>query len=270
MKSLPGLSHFLGKNLLLFASFLIVMFSCTKSTDNPMGPTQINYCTTIDWSNNSGQSGSFTGDYVDGIYFLKNMQYTENGIPGGFPLHYDANNHLINDQPGVIYTYSGDTLTNFTIVNNSKGNGTYNFDSKGRLIGGVINLTESGMTGTVTGTYFYDSNDDPVKFSASGTLSTPDGPISIDLEVTGDFLTDKASLLPFQPEFAPASSFFSIIPFTSRHLLNKWNVSYSGTGFSTKATLQYTYTFDTNGNVATMVHTGNSSIIYTFDYSGCK
>jgi hypothetical protein len=41
--------------------------------------------------------------------------------------------------------------------------------------------------------------------AATGTLNTSNGPLAIDFEITGDFLTDKESLLPFQPEFGPLS-----------------------------------------------------------------
>jgi hypothetical protein len=34
-------------------------------------------------------------------------------------------------------------------------------------------------------------------------------------------------------------------------------------------TQQYTYTYNTDGFVATMVHTGNSNNKYTFTYSDC-
>jgi YD repeat-containing protein len=271
MKSFVTILPKLSRSMVMLMAFLVMVLSCKKSTENTLGPTQIKYCSSIDWSNTVGQSGTFTGAYVDGKYNLVYSEYKDpNGTVGGFPLHYDAKDHLISDQPGVTYTYNVDTLTKITVLNGTNGNGSYKFDGKGRLVGGVMNFTSQGMTGTATGTYIYDSDEDPVKFSGTGTLSTPQGPLNIDLEITGDFLTDKESLLPFQPEFAPASSYFSLIPFTSKHLLNKWDVSYSGGGISTKFTIQYTYTYDADGNVATMVNTGNSNNKYTFTYSGCN
>ena len=60
------------------------------------------------------------------------------------------------------------------------------------------------------------------------------------------------------------------------HLINKWVINITGTDTDGAAihpinfTQQYTYTYNTDGRVATMVHTGNSNNIYAFTYSGCN
>jgi hypothetical protein len=271
--SKPG--TFISRSLAMIFATLIIAFSCTKSKNNTTVSSTVKYCTTINWSNTDGQSGTFTGAAIDGTYALVYSEYKENGNVGGFPLHYDANNHLISDQPGVVYTYTSANaqgyLSQISVdLQNGNGNGTYNFDSNGHLTSGTMNFTSPGFSGTITGTYTYDSNEDPVTFSASGTINTPQGPEDYNLQITGDFLLDKTSLLPFMPVFAPASSYFSFIPFTSKHLLNKWDVSMKLNGVSyINYTIQYTYTYDSNGNIATMVNTGNSNNIYTFTYADC-
>lgn len=62
----------------------------------------------------------------------------------------------------------------------------------------------------------------------------------------------------------------------SKHLINKWQIKINGKdeiGVALKEinfTQQYTYTYDANGKVATMVHTGNSKNIFTFAYTECN
>jgi hypothetical protein len=232
----------------------------------------------MSWSNSVEQSGIFTGHSTNGIYTLTDVQYTENGNTGDYQLHYDTNGRLINDQTGVVYTYTQNYLSQIAVqelVSDGNGAGSYNFDSDGHLTTGVITFTSPELTGTITGTYTYDSNEDPVRFSASGVLNTPQGPMNYNLQIDGNFLLDKTSLLPFNPVFAPASSYFSIIPFLSKHLLDSWEVSFGGTINNKPVTpihetIQYTYSYNTDGNVATMVNGGNLSNTYSFTYSNCK
>jgi hypothetical protein len=232
----------------------------------------------MSWSDFVNQSGTFTGSVVNGSYMLTDVVYTENGNTGDYRLNYDSNGHLKNDQTGVVYTYTQDYLSQITVqglATNGNGNGSYNFDSNGHFTSGVITVNSPDLTGSVTGTYTYDSNDDPIDFKASGILSTPAGPMNYYYEITGIFLTDKASLLPLDPVFAPASGYFSIIPFLSKHLLDSWEVSFGGTinGVTVPPkhqTITYTYSYDTNGNVATMVNSGNLQNTYSFNYSNCK
>jgi hypothetical protein len=273
MKSILKSGPLSSRSMAMTMAIIIMAFSCTKSNDTTTGNNAAKYCGTIAWSN-PDQSGTFTGSSATGSYRLTDATHTENGIKGEFQLQYDSNGHLINDPTGVNFTYNADTLTKIVITNSvtsGNGNGEYDFDSKGHFTGGVMNFTSLGSEGTVIGTWSYDSNDDPVNFHASGTLNSSNGPINITMTITGDFLTDKTSFLPFLPIFAPMSTYFSLIPFISKHLLNKWIVSITATGITPiNYTVQYTYTYDSNGNIATMVNTGNSSNIYTFTYSNCK
>ena len=256
----------------MIVAIVIIAFSCTKSNDTTTNKNGVKYCGTINWSATDGRSGVFTGNTANGIYTPTDGKFTQNGITGDIPLNYDSNGHLISDQPGVTYTYTQNYLSQINIdLQNGNGNGNYNFDSNGHLTRGVINFTSQGFSGTMTGNYTYDSNDDPVSFTATGTLSTPQGPVTLNIQITGDFLTDKSSLLPYLPIFAPVTSNFSFIPFLSKHLLNKWAITISGTGIATQnTTAQYTYTYDANGNVSTMTRSDLSNVTYTFTYSNCK
>lgn len=257
----------------MIVAIVIITFSCTKSNDNPSGNNGVKYCGSIAWSDQD-QSGTFTLSNASGSYRLTDATHTENGVTGEYQPHYDSNGHLLNDLEGVKYTYTGDNLTKISVTDaatDGNGTGEYDFDNVGHLTAAVMNFTSSGFTGRVNGSYQYDTNDDPVMFTANGTLNTSDGPVTINIVIKGDFLTDKSSLLPNMPILAPATSYFSFIPFTSKHLLNKWIVSINATGIQPiNSTIQYTYTYDSNGNIATMVNTGNSSNIYKFTYSNCK
>ena len=256
---------------------IIIAFSCTKSNDPSTGNTTINYCGTINWSSTTGQSGIFTGNTATGIYTPTDAKFTDNGTTEDIMLHYDSNGHLINDQPGVTFTYTQDYLSQINIdLGSSSGNGNYNFDSNGHLTTCVVNFTSQGFEGTITANYTYDSNDDPVEFTANGTINTPQGPGTINIQATGDFLTDKSSLLPYLPIFAPVTGNFSFVPFLSKHLLNKWVITISETGMTIpNTTAQYTYTYDANGNVSTMKRSENNTLAttnntYTFTYSNCQ
>ncbi len=279
MKSILNSNPLLSRSLVIIVASVIIVFSCTKTTNTVLSPsTASNFCGTMSWSNSVEQSGIFTGNTNNGVYTLTDVQFTENGNTGDYQLHYDTNGHLINDQTGVKYTYTQNYLSQIAVqelVSDGNGAGSYNFDSNGHLIGGVINFTSPELTGILTGTYTYDSNEDPVKFTASGVLNTPQGPMNYDLEIDGNFLLDKTSLLPFNPVFAPASTYFSIIPFLSKHLLNYWEVSFGGSINSKQVTplhqtISYTYSYNPEGNVATMVNDGNLSNTYSFTYSNCK
>ena len=255
---------------------VLITFSCSKSSDtNPgTGNTALHYCGNITWTNNADQSASYTGSDHNGVYGLDNYQYTESGNKGGFPLHYDSNNHLISDQQGVTYTYNADTLSRISI--NFPGelvSGSYNFSGKGHFTFGEIDFEEPNTSGTLTGTYTYDTNDDPVHISAVGTLSTANGPMDTDIEIDGSFLTDKQGFLPFIPVFAPASSLLSIVPFLSKHLLDKWDFTLTGNVAGMPVyhheIIQYSYTFNSDGYVATLTRSDNS-FAYTFTYSDCQ
>ena len=279
MKSFLKSNPLLSRSLVITMATVFIIFSCTKTNNTISSPnSKVKLCGIMSWSNSIEQSGIFTGNTTNGSYNLTDVQFTENGNTGDYQLHYDTNGHLINDQTGVKYTYTQNYLSQIAVqelVSDGNGAGSYNFDSNGHLTDGVITFTSPELTGTVTGTYTYDSNEDPVRFVATGVLDTPQGPMNYNLQIDGNFLLDKTSLLPFIPVFAPASSYFSIIPFLSKHLLDSWEVSFGGS-INGKAitpkheTIQYTYSYNTDGNVATMVNEGNLSNTYSFTYSNCK
>jgi hypothetical protein len=279
MKSILKSNTLLSRRVVIISAIVIIVFACSKTNNTVSSPNSTaKLCGNLSWANSVEQSGVFTGTTTNGTYYLTDVQYTGNGNTGDFKLHYDTNGHLINDQTGVVYTYAQNYLSQIAVqelTTAGNGAGTYNFDSNGHLTTGVINFTSPEFSGLITGTYTYDTNDDPVTFSASGVLNTTLGPLNYNLQITGDYLLDKTSLLPLIPVFAPASSYFSIIPFLSKHLLNEWVVSVTESvkGVNLPAqhqNIQYTYSYDTNGNVATMVNSGNLSNTYTFTYSNCK
>jgi hypothetical protein len=276
MKAIPKSRILLSRRVVIISAVVIIAFSCSKTDNTVSSPnTGVKLCNTLSWSDLATQSGVFTGNATNGSYRLTDVQYSNSKTTSDYKLNYDSNGHLLNDQPGVTYTYTQNYLSQINVdLQNGNGNGNYNFDSLGHFTSGVINFTTGGYSGPVTATYTYDSNEDPVKISATGTINTQLGPINVDLEVTGDFLTDKTSLLPFIPVFTPATSDFSPYPYLSKHLLNKWVATYTVTGAGQSKTFnlnyQFTYTYDNLGNVATMVNSANPNDTYTFTYSGCN
>lgn len=247
--------------------------SCKKSSNKPDDITNTSACEHIGWSNTLNNSGYFEGGVVNGNYYPLWINYEENGSGGGLPFHYDPNNHIINDQPGITYTYTDDNLTRI-VVAGSNGAGNYNFDASGQFVNGTVTLSSIQGLGTVNIVYTYDNNQDPVKVSAKGTIDSQQGPVNVDLEATGDFLQDKPAFLPFSPLVAPFSGYFSLIPFLSRHLINKWTFTLTETLGGTQvlnsgSTQEFSYTFDSDGNVTTMVTSVNPNNTYTFGYSAC-
>jgi hypothetical protein len=276
MKSILNSNPLLSRSLVIIVASVIIVFSCKKTDNTVLSPnTTVSYCGTIAWSNTQGQSGIFTSSTASGSYRLTDVKFTDiGGTQGDYPLNYDSSGRLITNQSAVTYVYTQNYLSQINVdLQTGLGGGIYNFDSNGHFTSGNINFTSSDFTGTITGTYTYDSNDDPTKFSGTGTISTPKGPVNYNLQLTGVFLLDKANFLPFNPVLAPVTSYFSFIPFLSKHLLSSWTGTFVLTGaqsLTKNLNYQYTYTYDSNGNVATMVNTGNSNNTYTFTYSNCK
>jgi YD repeat-containing protein len=156
------------------------------------------------------------------------------------------------------------------------GSGTFTFDTKGHLTNTVLSSSDDQGTTTATYTYTYDTNDDPVKIIGDATSTDNTGTSKAHYDITADYLTDKLIFFPLTPEITPFTIYFAYTFYSSMHLINKWVINITGTDTDGTAlhpinfTQQYTYTYDTDGRVATMVHTGNSKNIYTFTYSGCN
>lgn len=265
------------KKMIMAVVFIILVFSCSKNTDTPTDVAN-HYCGTIDWSNQTGLSGYFTGAISDNKYDLVAVNITEDGTDTFHAFHRTNNtNVILNDQPGWTFTYDAGTLIKLLVDDGTgTGTGTYTFNTDGHLTN--MDIESSDETGTLSlkYTYTYDVNDDPVKIIAHAISTSSEGTSTGDYDITADYLTDKPNFLPLVPEITPFTPFFAYSPYLSRHLINKWIIKINATDEHGAAipqinfTLQYTYTYDSDGNVATMVHTGNSNNKYTFTYSGCN
>lgn len=256
--------------------FVTLVFSCSKINNNPTGAA-VKYCTNLGWSSTLGLSGQFLGGYnAQGRFTLLTEDSFEADGTAKHVSFQSTDGHFIN-QGGMTFTYDKDNLVELQIGDLTTGRASFTFETNGHLKHTII--TNSDATGdlSMTFAYTYDNNDDPIKITGNAQSTSPDGKTSTsDYDITADYLTDKTSVLPFVPEITPFTPFFAYSWFLSRHLINKWVIkinttSADGTVLPTiNFTQQYTYTYDSNGRVATMVHTGNSKNIYTFTYSGCK
>lgn len=277
MKTLIRQYPHLSKRLIIAAFFVILVFSCSKKTDTPTDITN-HYCGSIDWKNTIGLSGYFTGAITNGQYDLVAVNITENGKDTFHAFHRTNNTSVIlNDQPGYTFTYDAGKLVKLvTSDGTSTGTGTFNFDTNSHLTNSDIESSDQTGTGSLKFTYTYDINDDPVKIVGHLVSTSSEGTSTADYDISADYLTDKVNFLPLVPEITPYTILFSYSWFLSRHLINKWVIKINGTTDQGVAiptinfTQQYTYTYDANGNVATMVHSGNSKNIFTFTYSGCN
>lgn len=261
---------------IMIAVFLIfLVFSCSKNNDNPAG-TAPKYCGIINWHNSVGLIGAFSGGLVNGKYGLTTISLTENGVPKTVTFGRDASGHLV-DQVGWVFTYDKDyNLVKIIEGTANTGTAAFSFDTNSHLTGLVIDNADENGISKLTWTFTYDSNDDPVKILAHLTNTTTSGILTADYDITADYLTDKPGFIYLVPEFAPFSSFFAYGFYLSRHLINKWVIKIdskdeNGVALPTlNFTQQYTYTYDSNGRVGTMVHTGNSKNIFTFTYDQCN
>lgn len=271
-KNVPHFSRKMG----IIMVFFLIVFACSKTNTNPASATA-KYCLTVDWSNQIGLSGYFTGAQgTGGVFGLVAVSTTENGTETFMSFHRTNNaNQILNDQAGRTFTYSGDKLVKI-VISGATGSITYTFDTNGHLTNTDTESTDGTSSESGKFTYTYDNNDDPVKIVGHAISSSNTGTSTADYDITADYLTDKSGFLPFIPEIAPFTIYFAYSNFLSRHLINKWvikidGITEDGTVLPTiNFTQQYTYTYDSNGRVATMVHTGNSKNIYTFTYSGCN
>ena len=275
MKTLIKCYTLFSKRIVIAGVFISLVISCSKNTDTPTDVAN-HYCGYIEWKNTIGQSGYFTGAITDGIYNLVAENFNEDGTDHFHAFHRTNNtNVILNDQTGWTFTYDAGTLIKLAI-GDATGTGTYTFDTDGHLTNTDLETTDETGTLSLKFTNTYDVNDDPVKLVGHGISTSSTGTSTGDYDITADYLTDKVNFIPLVPEIAPFSIYYAYTFFLSRHLINKWVIKINGTSEDGSAiptinlTLQYTYTYDANGNVSTMVHTGNSNNIYTFTYSGCN
>jgi YD repeat-containing protein len=276
MKTLIKHYPLFSKKMILAVVFVALVFSCSKTNNNPTS-VAAKYCTNLGWSNEIGLSGQFLGaNNALGHFSLLTADLFDQGGTSKHFSFQSTDGHFIN-QGGMTFTYDKDNLVELQIGDLTSGRETFTFETNGHLKHTVI--TSSDPTGDLSSTiaYTYDNNDDPVKIIINSQTTFPDGKTAIaDYDITADYLTDKTSILPFVPEITPFSIDFAYSWFLSRHLINKWVIKINGTTEdgvvipTINFTQQYTYTYDSNGRVSTMVHTGNSKNIYTFTYSGCN
>jgi YD repeat-containing protein len=279
MKSIFKRYPLFSKRMIMAGFFVLLVFSCSKKTDTPTGITS-HYCGTIDWKNTLGTSGYFTGTISNSQYDLGSVSITDHATNTFHAFHRTNNTSVIlNDQPGYTFTYNAGKIVKLVTADGTgtgTGTATFNFDTNSHLTNSDIEGSDQTGTESLKFTYTYDINDDPVKIVGHLVSTSSSGTSTADYDISADYLTDKVNFLPLVPEMTPYSILFSYSWFLSRHLINKWVIKINGTTDQGVAipqinfTQQYTYTYDTNGNVSTMVHTGNSKNIYTFTYSGCN
>ena len=277
MKKQINTQHLPIYSILLTLAFITLISSCSKGKDDPSsknGGTQ--YCGKIEWKNTIGLKGYFDGEVTNNRFYLTTMNLKDD-VDKTITFHYDANHHILNDQTGFTFTYDNNDIIKIVMLDKGKkGSATFNFDKKGHSTSTEIeNSDDQGSTKLVF-TYTYDQNGDPVIIKGHGEDKSNEGTTISDYLITANYLTDKANFLPPLPEMTPFTVYFAYHWYLSSHLIDKWQIHIAITlENGTKAppmdfTQQYTYTYDANGRVATMVHTGNSKNIYTFNLSGCK
>lgn len=275
MKTNPNYYAVFIRKMAMAVILIPLVFSCSKNTDTPTDVSK-HYCGNIAWKNTIGLSGYFTGVITNGQYDLVAANITEDGTDTFHAFHRTNNTSVIlNDQPGWTFTYDAGKLVKL-VVGDATGTVTYTFDTNGRLTKTDIESSDGNGTTSLKYNYTYDVNDDPVKIVAHAINTSSSGTSTADYDITADYLTDKPNFLPLVPEMTPFSIYYAYSFYLSRHLINKWIIKINGTDDQGAAipqinfTQQYTYTYDDNGNVATMVHTGNPKNIYTFTYSNCN
>ena len=275
MKTLFRRYPLFSKRIVIASIFISLVFSCSKNTNTPTDVVN-HFCNNIIWKNTIGLSGNFFGEMVNNHYDLVAANILENGINTNHPFNRTNNtNVILNDQPGWTFTYDAGNIVKLAI-GGATGTETFTFDTDGHLTNTDIESSDNTGTLSLKYTYTYDINDDPVKIVAHGISTSSSGTTTADYDITADYLTDKVNFIPLVPEITPFSIFYAYSYYLSKHLINKWVIKIDGTTDqgvpipTINFTQQYTYTYDANGNVATMVHTGNPNNIYTFTYSGCN
>jgi hypothetical protein len=264
----------LSKKTVIASVIISLVFSCSKSNNNPASAA-VKYCTNLGWSDDLGLSGQFAGAYNNLGHFTlsKADSYKKDGTANHVTFQ-SANGHFI-DQGDMKFTYDKDNLVALSMGNSTTGQASFSFDTNGHLKSTVITNYDASGDLSMKIDYTYDNNDDPVKILINSQTTFPDGNETVaDYVITADYLTDKTSVLPFVPEITPFTGIFAYSYFLSRHLINKWDIvmnenSSNGAPVGPiKITLQYNYTYDSNGRVATMSSSANNT--FTFTYSGCN
>ncbi len=273
MKTIINRNSLFSRRKVIAAVFISLVFSCSKNTDTPTN-SSAKFCATINWSNTLGTSGYFKAALLNGSYGLTSASVTDDGTTKSITYNRDASGHLINGS-GFAYTYDQDNLIKIVASDGTQtGTGTFTFDTNGQLTSVVSKSSDATDNSTLTFTYTYDTNDDPVKIAGHLVDNSITGTSYADYDITADYLTDKQDFLPLFPEITPFSIYYAYGLYQSKHLINKWVVKITGTdedGTSITPlnfTLQYTYTYDSDGRVATMSHSSNNT--YTFTYSACN
>lgn len=274
MKTLFKHYPLLAKKTIMAVTFITIAFSCSKETGDPINITK-KYCGNIDWNNSLGTSGYFAGTISDGQFNLVAVNTVDDGVENFHAFHRtNENNVILNDQPGWTFTYEAGKIVKL-VFGDATSIVTFTYDSNSHLTNTHIQSTDDQGSTELIFTYTYDINDDPVKITGKAVSVDTDGKkSSANYDITADYLTDKINILPLVPEITPFSIYFGYTFFLSRHLINKWvikinGIATDGKAFQVNFTQQYSYTYDANGNVKTMVHTGNSNNTYNFTYSGC-
>jgi YD repeat-containing protein len=275
MKTLNKHIFLFPKKVVMVVVFITLVFSCSKNTDTPTD-VATHFCNNIIWKNTIGLSGNFFGEMVNNHYDLVAVNILEKGINTNHPFNRTNNtNVILNDQPGWTFTYNAGNIVKL-VIGEATGTETFTFDTDGHLTNTDIESSDNSGSLSLKYSYTYDVNDDPVKIVGHGISTSSSGTTSADYNITADYLTDKVNFIPLVPEITPFSIFYAYSYYLSKHLINKWVIKIDGTTDQGVAiptinfTQQYTYTYDANGNVVTMVHTGNSNDTYTFTYSGCN
>jgi hypothetical protein len=251
---------------------VVTIVACSKSKNDPPNPRT--YCSNINWINQIGMSGYFAGSVAGSNYYLTKTDYND-GTEKITEYHRDSKNHILNDQLLIFsVTYVQDNITRL-VMGSGNSTITFSFDMLSHLTSTQVTNSDNSNSSTLTLNYTYDTNGDPVTITGHGSATSAAGTATSDYSITADYLTDKNNFIPPVPEITPFTTYFAYSWFLSKHLINKWQihitgVSPDGTPFNLNFSQQYTYTFDTNGRVQTMVHTGNSNNKFTFSYTGCN
>jgi hypothetical protein len=276
VKQIPPVSG----SLAIAVVAVIFAFSCTKTNDTTSGNnTAVKYCKTMSWNDTNGRTGTFIGSLGNVNYELTSVSYKEPSTTGGSVIFsYDASGHLMN-QPGLTVTYNQDQLVKYVVdlsfVSKSTGTSTYSFDTNGYLTNiSDVGSDENGPFNHSIA-YTYDSNGDPVHIVSHGNITVAQGTATIDNDIRADYLTDKPEMIAFSPIAVPFTVYFTYGQILGKHLINKLVIKQNETspGITIPEldfTQQYTYSYDSNGRVSTMYHSGNPNNIYSFTYSGCN